>query len=385
MRHFQLLGSLLLATGGLLAAACGNSNGHGPCVGVDPNPVCGQACDAVANPCPTGFFCAADGTCYAECSPGGAGCGDNEVCTIDGVCEALVDADCPNVTLDTSRTTPTVQLLIDQSGSMTSSFGNTDRWSAMVDALVDAMDGVVTNTQGSVIFGASLYTYDENVDQTCPRITGVPRALNNLAAIRTLLQNNQPQSDTPTGDSIDVIVDDFMANPPAPNSPPIIILATDGEPDTCEQPNPQNGQAEAIAAAKRAYTNGIRLYILGVSSDVGTPHLQDMANAGVGNDPQQSGTDAPYFTANSPAELASQLQQIVGGVLSCELNLDGAIDPAQVGNGDVELNGVSLTFGTDWELVDSDTIRLIGQACDDLLGDSNANVTATFPCGVVVN
>ena len=27
-----------------------------------------------------------------------------------------------------------------------------------------------------------------------------------------------------------------------------VILATDGEPDTCAEPNPQNGQPEAIAA-----------------------------------------------------------------------------------------------------------------------------------------
>jgi hypothetical protein len=253
----------------------------------------------------------------------------------------------------------------------------------MVEALIDPTNGVVTNNAAAVIFGASLYTSDNS--GACPDISGVPRAANNLAAITALLEGADPISETPTGDSIDVIVAGFATNPPPTGSPPIIVLATDGEPDTCEQPNPQNGQAEAIAAAQRAYAAGIRLYILGVSNDVGAPHLQDMANAGVGNDPAVSGFQAPYFTANSPAELSAQLQSIIGGVISCELDLDGAIDPTHVGSGTVVLGGETLTFGDDWELVDADTIRLTGAACDDLLADPSQGVTATFPCGVVVD
>jgi hypothetical protein len=377
MRHVHVLTFTVVLLG---LVACGGHNGNGPCVGANPDPSCALECDG-ANPCPDGFYCAADGTCNAECTPDGLGCADTEHCSPDGRCEPNLDADCPNVTLNGTRTTPTVQLLLDQSGSMTAAFGNTNRYDAMTDALVGP-SGVVTTTQGSVIFGAALYT---GTAATCPQTTTVARSLNNLQSITDLLQNNAPASDTPTGESIDVIVNDFAANPPPADSPSIIILATDGEPDTCAEPNPQNGQPEAIAAAQRAYAMGIRLYILGVSSDVGLPHLQDMANAGVGNDPAASGQDAPFFQADNPTELAQQLEQIVGGVLSCELVLDGVIDTSQASSGVVTLNGQVLVEGTDWEIVDGHTIRLIDAACDELLASSAPVVSAEFPCGVVVN
>jgi hypothetical protein len=370
----------VIASVALVLAACGGHVGNGPCEGAAADPTCTQACDAT-NPCPDGFFCADDGTCNAECTPDGTGCGDAEHCSADGHCEPNVDADCPNVTLTGERTTPTVQLLLDQSGSMTADFGGTSRYNAMREALVGS-NGVVTTTQTSVIFGASLYT---GTAGQCPQTTDVARSLNNLASIRSLLDNNAPASETPTGESIDVIVNDFIANPPADNSQAIIILATDGEPDTCAVPNPQNGQPEAIAAAERAYGNDIRLYILGVGSDVGAPHLQDMANAGIGNDPQVTGQQAPYYQADNPTELAAALEQLVGGVLSCELQLDGNVDPAAADSGVVVLNGRTLIEGVDWEVVDGDTIRLIGDACDELLASQTPTVSATFPCGVVVN
>jgi len=389
MRHLTILRlglplglALFLASGALVA--CGGKVGSGPCDGSTPDPACEQACSPGTDSCPPGFFCADDGTCNAECSPDGSGCPSDEYCDADGRCQPRIDADCPDVQLTGERTTPTVQLLIDQSGSMTSSFGATDRWSAMKQALIDTMNGVVTNTQSAVIFGASLYTYDAATDATCPRITSVTRSLDNRAAIANLLDSNDPAADTPTGDSIDVVVDDFVANPPLAGSPPIIILATDGEPDTCEQPNPQEGQGEAVAAAQRAYANGIRLYILSVGSEVGAPHLQDMANAGIGNDPTQSGQQAPFFVANDPAQLSQQLQQLVGSTLSCELVLDGTVSATAAGQGHVVLDGEELQEGTDWELVNGTTIRLLGDACDRLLAATAPNVSATFPCGVVI-
>jgi hypothetical protein len=357
-------------------AACGGRVGSGPCAGDSPDPVCDQACGA-DTPCPPGFHCAEDGTCFAECVAWGAGCRDNEYCDGQGVCHPRIDADCPDVVLRGERTTPTVQLLLDQSGSMTQSFGNTDRWNAMKAALIDPANGVVSTTQGSVIFGASLYT---GTTQVCPRLTSVARSLNNRTSIANLLTNNSPASETPTGESIDAVVADFRANPPPADSTPIILLATDGEPDTCAVPNPQTGQPQAVAAARRAFEAGIRLYILSVGSDVGAPHLQDMANAGIG-----VSQGAPYYVANNPAELAQALQQLVGGVLSCELQLDGVIDPSAGPFGNVILNNRPLDYGVDWVIVDGNTIRLVGDACDELLSSSTPEVSASFPCGVVVN
>ena len=94
--------------------------------------------------------------------------------------------------------------------------------------------------------------------------------------------------------------------------------------------------------------------------------------------------DAKFFTANSPQALKDAFQQIIGGVVSCELNINGTVDVEQAKGGSVKLNGMQLTYGTDWEVVNSTTIKLVGQACDTLKGSSNPQVAASFPCGAVI-
>lgn len=43
-----------------------------------------------------------------------------------------------------------------------------------------------------------------------------------------------------------------------------------------------------------------------------------------------------------------------------------------------------LTFGTEWHLVDADTIELVGAACDRFRA-GDATLVAEFECGVIVN
>ena len=84
-------------------------------------------------------------------------------------------------------------------------------------------------------------------DQTpCLNLTGftAPRALNNASAITTLLnaQSSQPNGgNTPTDKAITAAVADFAANPPPSGTPPIILLATDGEPNSCNDGNTNDG------------------------------------------------------------------------------------------------------------------------------------------------
>ena len=292
------------------------------------------------------------------------------------------DAACPGVTFQPTPVTPSVALLLDQSSSMTSDFGTTSRYQAMRQALTDPQTGVVTLLQDRVIFGASLYTSHDG-GQTCPLLTSVPRQLGNRDLIDALLASNAPDDDTPTGESIEKVIADFQASPPPAGSPPIILVATDGIPDTCAQPDPNMGEAVAIAAAQHAHAAGIDVYVLGVGDDVGAPHLQDMANAGVGL-PVGGTTNAPYYVANDPAELSQRIQQIIDGVRSCDLPLTGQVDPAHAADGTVTLDGATLTYGTDWDLVDPTTIRLLGAACDTMLGADAPLVVASWPCGSAV-
>ena len=47
--------------------------------------------------------------------------------------------------------------------------------------------------------------------------------------------------------------------PDPSEDPTIFILATDGEPDTCAQPNPQEGQPEALASEHERFPSTGRL------------------------------------------------------------------------------------------------------------------------------
>jgi von Willebrand factor type A domain len=289
------------------------------------------------------------------------------------------DATCPAVHFTAMKTTPSIALLIDRSGSMVNDIGGTSRYGAIKQALVDNTNGVVTKLQNEAYFGAALFSSDN----PCPRLYSVPRAMGNRSAIATLINGQNPNGNTPTGPSIDQVVADFAANPPPTGSPPVIVLATDGLPNTCNDGNDTaTGQAKSITAAQNAYAAGIRLFILGVGNGIADQHLQAMANAGLGV--QNGQPNAPYYLANSPQQLTDAFDQIIGGVVSCDLTINGNVDPASAQSGTVTLNGMTLTYGTDWTLLDSHTIELLGAACTTLKQSANPVVDAAFPCGTVI-
>jgi len=396
----------------LFAAACGSHKSfESLCANQVPPPeACMTACDPASGTgdatCPGGFHCASTGKCDALCTPTGGECGNGYSCTNDGFCQQesgddgpIIDADCPAVHFTAAKTTPTVELLIDQSGTMTAAYGGTDRWNAVRQALLAPNTGVVSKLGDKVVFGASLYSNKSKPDMNgqevgitpCPTVTHtVDRKLNNLAQIQKLLQDNNPDEDTPTAESIDAIRADFMAHPPMQGSPPIIVLATDGLPDTCADADPPAGSGrqeaanqKSVAAAKAAYAAGIKLFFLFVGDDQAGNHPQQMANAGAGKDPVTG--KEKFYTAKNPAELTAAFNEIVGGILSCDLKLSGEVDPGRAQTGTVALNGTVLTYGTDWN-VDADgvTLHLLGAACNTLKTANNPTVDATFDCGSVI-
>jgi hypothetical protein len=287
------------------------------------------------------------------------------------------DASCPNVEFTPTPVTPSIQLLLDRSGSMNNSVSGTNmsRYAALREALVGTT-GVIAELQDTAYFGASLYTSDS----PCPRLYNTAnRQLSNLSQVRTLIDSQSPGGQTPTPGAIDQTVALFAANPPPAGSPPIIILATDGLPNSCSSSSDTSSQS--VTAARNAYNAGIRTYVLGIAG-VNNSFLQNMANAGVGV--QQGQPNAPYYTATTAADLKTAFQTIINGVASCELNLTGAVDPQQAQDGSLTLDGQPLTYGVDWELVNSTTIRLLGAACDTLKASPNPMLNASFPCGSII-
>jgi len=281
---------------------------------------------------------------------------------------------------------PSVILLIDQSGSMSDPFGNTTRWQAMRDALVDPGQGVVARLSTKVVFGMTLYTsHSGDAGGTCPILQRSPLALDNYADIYTLLWSNEPDHDTPTGDAVEAVLGDFPPTAPdSPASPRILVLVTDGEPDTCADPDSHGQPARDLSesAVQTAYTENIQTFVLSVGDAIALSHLQRLANAGVG-EPLDSGT-APYYVANNPADLIDSFDDIIGGQRSCEFFLNGVVNLAEAPEAEVDLNGQSLVYGVDWQMVDNRTMELLGSACDTFLSELSVSFDAQFPCDAIV-
>jgi hypothetical protein len=299
-----------------------------------------------------------------------------------------VDADrdttCASVEVGTTLSTPNVILIIDQSGSMGMeqfpAGSGILRWDALEGALMANPAGLIFSLQGSVRWGMAFF---RGPAFGCPGLSTVPCALNNYATLDSTYRSLHPGGGTPTGESINAVLatrDTLISDP---NQPTIFILATDGEPNTCANPDDTaGGEAYSVGAVQNAFDLGVRTYVISVGADTDTAHLQALANAGIGS----SGSPAAMFwLANDTATLSDALATIVGGVVSCNLTINGTIDPAQACSGSVTLAGTPLTCGdpNGWHAVDANHIQLDGTACDMLLSGTTPLV-ATFPCGVIL-
>lgn len=275
---------------------------------------------------------------------------------------------------------PTVYLLIDQSGSMVEDFNGQTRWEAVYDALLAPGMGLVEQFQDDVRFGMGLYTAAD-ANPVCPNIVEVAPAIGNYDAMEAVFQMNNPIEDTPTGDSIDAVLPTVINDPN--DGQKVIVLATDGEPDTCAELDPQNGQEEAIAAAEAAFAMGIRIYYISVGNDVTDQHAQDMANAGAGVQPGDP--DAPFFKANDQGALIDAFNQIIEGVRDCKFQLNGSVADGMADQCTVLINGmaVDLDDPNGWQLNDPGEIELVGDACDAIqMGEVDIKITCT--CGAII-
>ncbi|MBI5548304.1 MAG: VWA domain-containing protein [Deltaproteobacteria bacterium] len=357
--------------------------------GIDP--ACGTPCTSDGQ-CPSSLHCAS-GKCMAECVAGGSSCGTGNTCAERGQCVpvnvGLPDAgECARVDVNLLALLPTVVLLIDQSGSMANDFSpGTSRWRAMRTALTDSTNGVVTRLQSKVRFGATLYTGRSG---SCPKLTSVDPALNAAAAIRQLLNDNGPVQDTPTGESLQATTQRLHDTAiEGGDGPRLVVLATDGEPDSCAIPGPRDEQEAAqtrqlaVDAARAGYRQGIPTYVLSVGTEIAEQHLQDMANAGSG---ATGGANAPFYVATSPGALVQAFDDIVRGARTCRFILNGSVVPGTESSGEVILNGQRLAYldPNGWKLVDAKTLELNGSACATFMASDTGTLTASFGCGSII-
>jgi hypothetical protein len=278
---------------------------------------------------------------------------------------------------------PFVTVLVDQSGSMEEDFGGDSRWNVMRTALLSEQDGVIKRLENDVRFALSLYTSEDGFKGggTCPIIkeTGSPE-FGNYANMKSLYDSAEPVDDTPTGESIVATAQSLEKVYVENATPKVIILATDGHPDTCDEPDPQNGHDESISAAQTAFGMGIQTFVISVGDEIGDDHLQDMANAGAGL-PVDSNI-AQFWKAYDQDELYQAFTTIINGVRECVFTLDGTVVSGYEEDGVVIVDGNKLPKDdpNGWKLNNNKEIQLLGEACENIQnGDHDIHVD--FPCG----
>jgi hypothetical protein len=346
------------------------------------------------------IFLAVFGACSESSSgDGDGGSGDGTNGSGDGTSgDAPV---CGYIDVQLGKTIPTVILLIDGSSSMPTTFGDTTRWDAVYETLMSTAaapdTGVVKRLEGSVRFGLTIYTSYEKAS-SCPMLTEVAPELNNHAAIDAVYgapgaeppPDSVPKADwhqTPTSESLEKVHEALAAM--GGNEPKVIVLATDGLPDTCANPNVEtSGTGDekravedlVVSEAGKAYDDGIRTFVIGVDLAKARDHLQEVANAGVGLDPE--GDDkAPYYVAENEQDLVDAFQAIIGSVTDCLLELETPLTGMDSEkSGVVKLDGEPASHGTDWRMVDVNTLEILGAKCQALLAGEITKVSASWPC-----
>lgn len=373
----------------------------------NPPPGCDDICPSGSDSeCELSTFCL-NGVCSAQCTTDDE-CGAGSSCNSRGRCVPDIGTggtggtgntggnNCQSVQVNPTRSIPNVMFLVDQSGSMVANFGGgEDRWEAAhsgINTIVSGLDSIVR-------FGLTTYTSrDGDLNPPCPRLpTQVDFDLDNSGTIGndSIYPYTYPDDageDTPTGDSIDALVSSIQATPPPNEGPTIIVLATDGEPDSCEYPDPSNSterdsaRGEAVSAAANSNALGMDLFVLWVGELTSTStrnHLQEVADAGV------DGTGT-VWVGDNPSNLQNAFQQIISDSISCDIQMDerfvdkdkacaeGVVrldDGAPLACSDT--NGWRVKPGAD------DVIELVGSACDTFKS-GDVTLSALFPCGTVI-
>lgn len=312
---------------------------------------------------------------------------------------------CASAQVAATRITPEVYFVIDGSGSMNANFGDGTRWSVLREALV-GQAGVVTQLESTVKFGMAIYS--NNNPMSCPDMAALPASLNNLAMMSGAYPAQELGGGTPTGEALQKVIDglpEFGALD-STERPPIIILATDGEPNGCNSPGACNWAADwaaclgslgaqlaaapatydtTLAAVRAAREKNISVWVISLADGLNNiPDLQKTANIGAGLADDAS-PGAPIYSPTNPDELTQTLAKLIGDAVTCDISLAGSLDVARACEGVVQMNSEKLECNSDqgWKPVDASHISLQGKACDRFKSDPTVMLKATFPCDVV--
>jgi hypothetical protein len=301
---------------------------------------------------------------------------------------------CADVTFEVTNVVPTVALLIDRSASMSQedldpATPGVSRWDALKTALLDPA-GAIALLENQVRFGVVFYAGGSG-NGTCPVLdqggepaTLMPPRTGILADFSSYFQPLDTLPDTPTGESVAFTAGALAAVTEL--GPKYIVLATDGEPDLCDDRQEPSGRDMSLAEVTAAHENEITTFVISVGTDVAETHLSELANAGQGFPPGDMPATPRFFQVTTQQALADAFLEIItGSARSCTLILNGEIDPELADQGEVLIDGTPVPSDATngWIIVDGSTIELVGTACDSIQSGEHT-LTASFPCEAIV-
>jgi hypothetical protein len=339
--------------------------------------------------------------------------------------------------------TPTVFLLVDQSGSMfacRSSGGAGGACANHADTswypLRDGVLQVVQQLGKQVRFGFAAFT-GEMGDAQCPKLAPVAPALDNFAAISTQYQGlvAPRKGETPTKNAL-ASVGALLAADPAPGEK-FILFVTDGQPDYCDDGNPLCPPDSVVGELQSLSRAGLKTLVFGVSSPLTTisdASLAAFANAGAGQPvaplvanpgtifdncshvapwaadlaaagkPQAAGqTVGDYAAAGGTAQvykpdvtnqkaLADAIAAALSGTKSCVFDLgklDGKpikVDLTQLDQAHVLVMGQQIPRddADGWHMRSATELELSGAACATWRKPESVTIDFQFPCQIII-
>jgi hypothetical protein len=313
--------------------------------------------------------------------------------------DGLSDGACAGRDITTMHVVPTIWLVVDGSGSMTTTLGDSTRWTALRDALMDETIGVVKALERVVNWGFLVYDgrslggstptlpdggmFMAPTATTCPRVLTVEPKQGNYTAIEAMYGSEPLGGSTPTDKALEAVVahlpDAATTMLDTKVNPTIVVLATDGEPNDYCSNNPfRDVKPAVISAVQELLSKNIKTYVISLAGDDQnlTQHLIQVAQAG--------GTGKPPFVPQNRDQLIETFRQIIGPDAACEFKLIGGVKQGMECMGKLEINGNPLACESDngWRLTDAQTITITGTACEAYKADSTSVLHAEFPCEV---
>jgi hypothetical protein len=315
------------------------------------------------------------GGCMANLNPGDPGPDNTPPPTQDDGGTPVIptpdmaqgDASCGGMAFALTRVPPNVMLVLDRSGSMGQSIGGGSATTKWTD-LKNAVQSLVTNYDAQVRLGDSIFSSDGNCGAGNIRLT----APANGSAVMTELNSAGPNGNTPTAATLAKVQQSGMLNDATRDN--VVVLATDGLPNC--------GDTDVVGKITALYnaTPSVKTYVIGVGDGTASDPtaLDSWADAG---HTAQTGAATKYYQANSPNDLKTAFDTIVGSVVSCKFSLSSAPPDAQQLY--VWLNGVQVPVdaanGYTYDPA-GPSVTLNGTTCAQLKANPNDKVQVIYGC-----